>query len=30
VQEIIEDKARVTFGMMKSVIGLENLEPVDW
>jgi DNA mismatch repair protein MutS2 len=29
VQEIIEDKARVTFGMMKSVIGLENLEPVD-
>lgn len=29
VQEIIKDKARVTFGMMNSVVSLENLEPID-
>jgi DNA mismatch repair protein MutS2 len=29
VQEIIKDKAKVTFGMMNSVVSLENLEPID-
>jgi len=29
VQEITKDKAKVTFGMMMSVISLENLEPVE-
>lgn len=29
VQEIIKDKAKVTFGMMMSLVSLENLEPID-
>jgi len=29
VQEIIKDKAKVTFGMMMSIVSLENLEPID-
>lgn len=29
VQEIIKDKARVTFGNINSTVSLENLEPID-